>query len=101
VEEGEEGETSGPVPAATKGQPDLTPITYRIGCSCVTETELDKYVTQGLMKPALHRLCWAPGREEVPHPEPYEAIVFHDFFEAGPRFPYEDFLGAVLQCFNL
>ena len=26
VEEGEEGETTGPVPAAIRGQPDLTPI---------------------------------------------------------------------------
>jgi hypothetical protein len=31
VEEGEEGETAVPVPAAIRGQPDLTPVTYRIG----------------------------------------------------------------------
>jgi hypothetical protein len=41
-------------------------------------------------------LCHAPGREEVPCPEPYEAVVFHDFFEAGLRFPCEDFVGKVL-----
>jgi hypothetical protein len=75
VEEGEEGETAGPVPAAMKGQPDLTPITYRIGQSRVTEAELDKYVDPGLLKPTLHGLCCAPGREEIPYPEPYEAVV--------------------------
>jgi hypothetical protein len=101
VEEGEEGETAGPVPAAMRGQPDLTPVTYRIGRSRVTEAKLDKYVDQGLLKPTLRRLCGAPGREEVPHPEPYEAVVFHDFFEAGLRFPCEDFVGEVLQRFNL
>ena len=43
VEEGEEGETTGPVPAAVKGQLDLTPVTYRIGRSRVCEAELDNY----------------------------------------------------------
>jgi hypothetical protein len=61
VEEGEEGETPGPIPAAAKGQPVLTLATYRLGRSCVTEAELDKYVTQGLIKPTLHGLCRALG----------------------------------------
>ena len=50
VEKGEEGETVGLVPAAVREQPDLTPITYRIGRSRVMDTELDKYVEQGLLK---------------------------------------------------
>jgi hypothetical protein len=57
VEEGEEGETPRPAPAIAKGKPDLTPATYRLGRSCVTEAELDKYVTQGLIKPTLRELC--------------------------------------------
>jgi hypothetical protein len=101
VDEGEEGETAGPVPAVVKGQPDLTPVTYWIGRSRVTEADLDKYVEQGLLKSTLRGLCRAPGREEVPRPEPYEAVVFCDFFEARLRFPCEDFVGEVLQCFNL
>ena len=60
MEEGEEGETPRPVPATAKGQPDLTLATYRLGCSCVTEAELDKYVTQGLIKPTLCGLCRVP-----------------------------------------
>lgn len=48
IEEGEEGESLGPVSRAVKGQPDLTPATYRIGHSRVTEKELDEYVAQGL-----------------------------------------------------
>ena len=87
MEEGEEGETVGPVPAAVRGQPDLTPVTYCLGRSRVTEAELDKCVERGILKPSLCSLCRAPGREEVPHPEPYEAVVFRNFFEAGLRFP--------------
>lgn len=83
VEEGEEGETVGPVPAAIAGQPDLSPATYPIGHSRVTEKDLDDYVVQGLLKSSLRGLCHAPGREEVPRPEPYEAVVFRDFFEVG------------------
>jgi len=56
----QEGETPGPVPATAKGQPDLTLATYRLGCSYVTKVELDKYVTQGLIKPTLYGLCRAP-----------------------------------------
>jgi hypothetical protein len=48
-----------------------------------------------------HGLCRAPGQDEVPRPEPYEAVIFCDFFEAGPRFLCEDFIGEVLQRFNL
>ena len=43
VEEGEEGETAGPVSAAVKDQLDLTLVTYRISHSCVSEAELDNY----------------------------------------------------------
>ena len=56
----EEGETRGPVPTAGKGQADLTQATYRLGCSYVTKVELDKYVTQGLIKPTLCGLCRVP-----------------------------------------
>jgi hypothetical protein len=44
VEEGEEGKSAGPVLATVKGLSDLTPTTYRIGRSRVTEADLDKYV---------------------------------------------------------
>ena len=101
VEEVEEGKTVGPVPVAVRGQSDLTPITYRIGRSRATEANLDKYVEQGLLKASLRGLCHAPGQEEVPRPEPYETVVFHDFFEPGLRFPCEVFVGKVLQWFNL
>jgi hypothetical protein len=49
VEEGEKGKTLGLVLTAVKGQPDLSPVTYRIGRLRVTEEELDKYVEQGLL----------------------------------------------------
>ena len=101
VEEGVEGETMGPVPAAFRDKPDLSPVTYRLGRSRVTEAELDKYVEQGILKSSLCGLCRAPGGEGVPHLEPYEAVVFRDFFEARLRFPCEDFMGKVLQRFNL
>ena len=66
VDEGEEGETTGPVPAVVKGQSDLEPATYRIGRSSVTEAVLDEYVESGLFKALLHSLCHAPSHEEVP-----------------------------------
>jgi hypothetical protein len=89
MEEGEEGKTTGPVPAAVRGQPDLTPVTYRLGRPCITEAELDKYVERGILKSSLHGLCRAPGREEVPHPEPYEAVVFAISSKLGYGFPAE------------
>ena len=76
MEEGKEGESAGSVPAAVQGQSDLTPASYRIGQSRVTEVDLDKYVEQGLLKSMLRGLCRAPRQEEVPHPKPYEAVVF-------------------------
>jgi hypothetical protein len=75
MEEGEEGETAGSVPAAVRGQLDLTPVTYQIGRSRVTEADLDNYVEQGLLKASLHGLCCAPSWEEVPCQEPYETIT--------------------------
>ena len=87
VDEGEEGETTGSEPVAVKGQSDLEPATYRISRSSLTEAVLDEYVEKGLLKASLCSLWRAPSREEVPQPEPYEAVVFHDFFEARLRFP--------------
>jgi hypothetical protein len=101
VEIVEEGKTAGPVPSAIKGQSDLEPATYQIGRSIMTEVVLDEYVERGLLKVSLHSLCHAPNREEVPQSEPYEAVVFCDFFEARLRFPCADFISEVLQCFNL
>ena len=60
------------------------------------EEELDSYVGRRLIKSLMRNLCHALGREELPLPKPYEAIIFHDFFEAGLRFPCEDFVGEVL-----
>ena len=77
------------------------PTTYRLGRSRVTDETLDEYVERGLLKALLRSLCRAPGREEVPSPEAYEAVVFRDFFEAGLRFPCEDFVGEILQRFRL
>ena len=37
----------------------------------------------------------------MPKLEPYEVVVFWDFFEAGLHFPCEDFVGEVLSRFNL
>ena len=79
----------------------MTPTKYWIGRSRVMESDLDKYVEQGLLKSSLRGPCHAPGQEEVPQPELYEAVVFHDFFEVGLRFPCENFVGEVLQRFNL
>lgn len=79
VEEGEEAKMAGPMPAVVARQPNLTLATYRIFCSCVTKKDLDDYVAQGLLKSSLHGLCCALGREKVPYPEPYEAIVFSRF----------------------
>ena len=67
----------------------------------MTKEELDGHVGRGLIKSSMHNLCRTLGREEVPLLEPYEAVVFCDFFEAGLQFPYEDFVGKVLQRFNL
>ena len=96
MEDGEEGKLLGPVPAAVGGQPDLTPAMYRIGRSHVTEEELDGYVGRGLINALLRDLCCAPSQEVVSQPEPYEAIVFRDFFKAGLRFPCGDFVGKTL-----
>ena len=101
VEEGEEGETAGPVSSVVRGQLDLTLVTYRIGHSRVAKVDLDKYVEQGLLIASLCGLWYTLGPEEVPRLEPYEAVIFHSFFEAGLRFPCEDFVGKVLQRFNL
>jgi hypothetical protein len=62
MEEGEEGKSARPVPATIKGLSDLTPTTYQIGRSSVTEVDLDKYVEQGLLKSTLHGLCHALGQ---------------------------------------
>lgn len=67
----------------------------------MSEKDLDDYVAQGLLKSSLCGLCHTPGRVEVPRIEPYEVVVFYDFFEAGLWFPCEDFSGEVLQRFNL
>ena len=67
----------------------------------MTEEDLDDYVGRGLIKANHHSLCHALEREEVPKLESIEAIVFRDFFEAGLCFPCEDFIGEVLQHFNL
>lgn len=96
VEEGEEAETAGPMPFGAKGRSDLSPTTYWIGRSHVTDDDLGEYVECGLIKASLHGLCRAPGQKEVPNPKPYEAVVFWDFSEAGLRFPYEDFVDEVL-----
>ena len=66
VEEGEEGETTGPVSVTVWGQPDLTLVIYRQGHSRVTEAKLNKYVERGILKSSLRGLCRALGREEIP-----------------------------------
>jgi hypothetical protein len=71
------------------------------GRSKVAETVLDEYVADGLLHRTMRDWCCAPGHEEVPQPEPYEAIVFWDFFKSGLWFPCEDFVGEVLQHFDL
>lgn len=58
-------------------------------------------MADGLMDAETRALCRPPGTEVIPQPEPYKAVVFHAFFEAGLRFPIEDFLGEVLERFNI
>lgn len=101
VEEGNEAETAGPMLPTSKGCPDLFPATFWIGRSRVMEEDLYEFDEHGLIKALPHSLCHTLGREEVPKPEPYEVVVFWDFFEAGLHFPCEDFVNEVLPCFNL
>lgn len=82
------------------GQPKLTSMTYWIGRSLITESELNKYVEQGLLSPC-SIVCAMLQAKKSATPESYEAVIFHDFFKAGLRFPCEDFVGEVLQHFNL
>lgn len=77
------------------------PSSYRLGRSQVTEVVLDDYVKDGLISPVVHRACRAPGWEEVPAPESYEAMVFRDFLTAGLCFLCESFVSEVLERFNL
>ena len=57
VEEGEEGETPGPVPTAVKGQLDLTPATYRIGRSASLRRNLMSMLNEGFS--SLHSVVCA------------------------------------------
>lgn len=77
------------------------PSTYFLGLSKMTEGSLDAMVEDGLMSNDTWLLCRSPDGEKVPKPEPYEAIVFRDFFVAGFRFPCEEFVSAVLLRYNL
>lgn len=74
---------------------------YHLGRSQVTESALDSYVVEGLLSSAARDACRAPGREETPRPEPYEAVIFKDFLTAGLRFPCECFVCEVLERFDL
>lgn len=74
---------------------------FRFGRSRVTEEALDGYVTDGLFSAAVRLACRARGREEVPTPESYEAVVFRDFFSTRLCFPCEGFVCEVLKRFNL
>lgn len=74
---------------------------YRLGRSRVTDDDLDEYVRYGLLHGSMRSYCRAPDLEEIPAPEPYEAVVFRDFFVAGQRLLCENFVGEVLQCFQL
>lgn len=67
----------------------------------MTKEVLDGYGTNGLFSAGVRQACRAPGHEEVPLPEPYEAVVFQDFFSARLCFPCEGFLCEVLERFNL
>lgn len=77
------------------------PPSYRFGRSRVTEEVLDQFVVEGLFSSGVRQGCRAPGREEVPNPEPYEAVVFRDFCTTGLAFPCEAFFYEVLDRFNL
>lgn len=65
------------------------------------EEVLDGYAASGLFSAGVRLACRAPGQKEVLIPEPYEAVVFWDFFSSGLCFPCEGFLCEVLEWFNL
>lgn len=82
-------------------EPFRLPPSYWLGRSQVTEESLDRYMADGLISSQIRSLCRATEQEEVPEPKPYEAVVFHDFFVVGLRFPCENLLSEVLERFNL
>ena len=53
---------------------------YKLGRSWVTEEMLDSFEAEGLMDSESRSRSRTPGNEEIPHPQPHEAVVFHDFF---------------------
>ena len=72
-------------------------LSFEFGLSRVTSSDLDDYA----MATWFVRDSTRPsGGETIPDPEDDEVIVLKEFFEAGLRFPCEDFVGEVLQCFN-
>ena len=53
---------------------------YRLGRSWVIEDLLDSFEAEGLMDSESRSWSRAPGDEEIPRPQPHEAVVFRDFF---------------------
>lgn len=98
VEEGDEedGADFGP-----SREPEGYPPTYWLGRTLMTEAKLDKLLADGWMNAKTWSKCRVPDGEKVPRPEPYEAVVFRDFFATGLRFSCETFVGEVLERFNL
>lgn len=74
---------------------------YRLKRSKVTEETLDQYVKDRVISPLIRTACRASGSEAVPERQPYEAIVFRDYFVAGLNFPCEPFVEEVLARFKL
>jgi hypothetical protein len=63
----------------------------------VTNEQLQEYVNQGSLDPEFSTYFRAPGNKEVPHPQPYEAIVFQDFFVTYEAIVFQDFFVTRLR----
>ena len=75
---------------------DSHPPTVVFGRSLTTPELIRSYEEKGFF-PADHGR--APTSEETPTPQPYEVVVFRDFFTAGLRFPCDLALPSILDQF--
>jgi hypothetical protein len=67
--------------------------------SLFDESELQWMVKNRMLEKADVRL--APQSETIPKPEPDECVVFRDYFAAGLRMPYQDFVEEIMKAYNI
>ena len=77
--------------------------TFILGRSRVTHKLIQDYVNKGYLETNSlgHQQFRPPGKETIPQPKPYEAVVFRDFFVVGLHFPLEPFVSGVLDRFGV